>query len=62
MHLESPDQINTLSLPDPPLVSTSAPIKSLDHGSTLGVDNKQSALFRSFSFLFFLRNLDSSSA
>lgn len=49
VHLESSDQIITLSLPDPPLVSTSAPIKSLDHGSTLGIDNKQTALF----FLFF---------
>lgn len=45
MHLESLDQIITLSLPDSPLVSTFAPIKSLDHGSTLGVDNKQTALF-----------------
>lgn len=56
VHLESSDQIITLSLPDPPLVSTSAPIKSLDHGSTLGFDNKQTALF----FFFFFLNLDSS--
>lgn len=44
MYLESSDQIITL-LPVPPLVSTSVVIKSPDHGCTMGVGNKQTALF-----------------
>lgn len=52
VHLESSEEVIILSLPDPLLVRKSAPIKNLDHGSTLRVDDKQTALFFFFKFGF----------